>query len=505
MKTEIYISHAWEPQSDEVLYPLVERLSQEKFNIVYDHKDLGYGGSISKFMDDLAESEAIILIVSNKYLKSEYCMYELLKIYEQKGIQNRIYPIVLPEVSIAKSTDRLNLVKYWEKESKELMQKIKELDDITFLEGITDDLNLYKSIRNRIAKLTHILKDINTLQVQVHKESNFEELVTALKANRYHKRNTAIYIPQFERSVLKKGLKPAAVVIPVVILVVAGIFYFGFRENEDIPEPANMETMTLRSSEFSTNPTTYLDSAVNSDGNQPPSVQTDDSIEEQEAAIPVKRETEKEKGSMADNQKESSKPVESRDLSNSAQTEFGNEAIDEKVAENNTPTALKNGPNNSINAGSLTGNDSIGKNRPGDYGQEPPDKNERKVINREIVLDRKTKILLQPREKISSETLIKGDQLHFRTIEPVILNGIKVIAKDALAVGTVKRVQSHKETKRAILEFSIDFVEAVDRKQIPLFMTFAQNNRKYDITLDTNQIIESTTKSDERITGEVIN
>ena len=201
MKNEIYISHAWEPQSDEILYPLVQRLQNEKFNIIYDHKDLGYRGSISKFMDDLAESEAIILIISNKYLKSEYCMYELLKIYEQKDIQNRIYPIVLSEVNIAKSTDRLNLVKYWENESKDLMQKIKELDDITFLEGITDDLNLYKSIRNRIAKLTHILKDINTLQVHTHKESNFEELVSALKENRFHKSQSKLQIPSFKNTI----------------------------------------------------------------------------------------------------------------------------------------------------------------------------------------------------------------------------------------------------------------------------------------------------------------
>ncbi len=49
------------------------------------------------------------------------------------------------------------------------------------LQGITDDLNLYTEIRNQIAELTNTLKNMNTLTTEMHKESDFEEIITAVE------------------------------------------------------------------------------------------------------------------------------------------------------------------------------------------------------------------------------------------------------------------------------------------------------------------------------------
>lgn len=179
--TEVYVSHAWGGESDEILKKVVNRLEKEKIKVIYDHKDLKYRGKISTFMEELGKSKAVIIIVSNKYLHSEYCMFELLQIYKNNQFLHRIFPIVLDEVTIAKSTDRLELVKYWESQSKELENKIRELDSLSYIEGITEDLDLYKNIRNQIAKLTNILRDINTLNIRLHSEENFASLVQQIK------------------------------------------------------------------------------------------------------------------------------------------------------------------------------------------------------------------------------------------------------------------------------------------------------------------------------------
>ncbi|MBK8633475.1 MAG: toll/interleukin-1 receptor domain-containing protein [Saprospiraceae bacterium] len=177
----IYISHAWGGESEIITQQIVERFKKENLNITLDKNDLGYRESITKFMENLGQADAIILVISNKYLHSEYCMFELLQIYDNKNILERIFPVVLDEVSIAKSTDRLELVKYWENQSTELETKIRELQSLGHIDGITDDLNLYYNIRNKIAKLTSILKDINTLNVGTHRDSDFSHLVSAVK------------------------------------------------------------------------------------------------------------------------------------------------------------------------------------------------------------------------------------------------------------------------------------------------------------------------------------
>jgi len=42
--------------------------------------DLGYKGLISEFMQKIRQGDCIVVVVSDKYLKSPFYMYELLEI-----------------------------------------------------------------------------------------------------------------------------------------------------------------------------------------------------------------------------------------------------------------------------------------------------------------------------------------------------------------------------------------------------------------------------------------
>lgn len=180
-KANIYISHAWGGESEKVVQQIFHHFQEAGLNIALDKKDLGYRQSITNFMLALGKADAIIVVVSNKYLRSEYCMFELLQIYENKDIHSRIFPIVLDDVDIAKSVNRVELVKYWEVQTAELESKIRELTSLSNIEGLSDDLNLYQNIRSKIARLTHILKDINTLNIKLHSERDFRDLVEAVQ------------------------------------------------------------------------------------------------------------------------------------------------------------------------------------------------------------------------------------------------------------------------------------------------------------------------------------
>jgi len=177
----IYISHAWGGISDEILAQLVPKLEAENIAFILDKRDLAYKGSIHDFMVKLGKADMVIIILSNKYLKSEYCMFELIQIYRNQNLNERIFPIVLDEVKISSSSDRLEFVKYWEGQLMDLQNKVKELNSLSYIEGITEDLNLYSEIRNNIARLTGILRDLNTLNIALHQESDYHDLITAIK------------------------------------------------------------------------------------------------------------------------------------------------------------------------------------------------------------------------------------------------------------------------------------------------------------------------------------
>ena len=44
-----------------------------------------------------------------------------------------------------------------------------------------ETLNLYDEIRRNIDNLTSILKNMNTLTITIHKESDFEEIIKAVE------------------------------------------------------------------------------------------------------------------------------------------------------------------------------------------------------------------------------------------------------------------------------------------------------------------------------------
>ncbi|MEL4896458.1 hypothetical protein P9B04_13520, partial [Crocosphaera sp. Alani8] len=46
---------------------------------------------------------------------------------------------------------------------------------------IMETLNLYDEIRRNIDNLTSILKNMNTLTITIHKESDFEEIIKAVE------------------------------------------------------------------------------------------------------------------------------------------------------------------------------------------------------------------------------------------------------------------------------------------------------------------------------------
>ena len=65
----------------------------ERWVARYDQNALGYFGSIRAFMEELSEAEKIIVLLSEGYFRSPYCMVELLHIYRKRSAN--LMPIVV--------------------------------------------------------------------------------------------------------------------------------------------------------------------------------------------------------------------------------------------------------------------------------------------------------------------------------------------------------------------------------------------------------------------------
>lgn len=171
----VFISYAWGGEREEIVNHIDEALQKRGVKIIRDKRALGYKGSISGFMERLGQGNCVIVVISDKYLRSPNCMFELVEIAENQQFSDRIFPIVLADADIYNPVRRIEYVKYWEAKRAELAEAIKAVDPAN-LQGIREEMDLYDRIRDKISGLTSLLKDMNTLTPDMHQDSDFTEL-----------------------------------------------------------------------------------------------------------------------------------------------------------------------------------------------------------------------------------------------------------------------------------------------------------------------------------------
>ena len=176
---DVFISYAWQGESEKIAVEIEQEFCDRGMKVIRDKTFLGYTGRIKEFMEKIGQGQYIILVISDRYLKSENCLYELLQINKAGNFNERIFPLILDDAGIAKAKDRLDYAHYWEQEIDQLEAKIKA-GSLADLHGIYEDLDLYADIRRNLDGLTAILKDINALDIEAHREKGYDKLFRAI-------------------------------------------------------------------------------------------------------------------------------------------------------------------------------------------------------------------------------------------------------------------------------------------------------------------------------------
>lgn len=175
-RPEIFISYAWGEEREEIVDKLYNSLLAKGYNIIRDKVNLSYKGSITSFMDKIGKGKIVVLIISDKYLKSENCMYEIVQIKKNGKFNDRVFPIVLSDANFYKPVNRTSYIGYWETEIQKLNEAMKGITDMSVIGDIQKELENYRGILNTISNIMFLLKDMNTLTPDMHKDNDFSEL-----------------------------------------------------------------------------------------------------------------------------------------------------------------------------------------------------------------------------------------------------------------------------------------------------------------------------------------
>lgn len=177
---EIFVSYAWSPESDALVGRLQEAFKGYGIRLLRDREEVRYKDSIRDFMRRIGQGKAVIVVVSEKYLKSENCMFEMVEIAKAQSLRERIFPIVLPDANIYKATGRVGYLQHWESEIGLLDGALKTVraDNLTKLH---EDLDLYSEIRRLFDGIADTLRDMNALTPDAHEGSGFDEMISRIR------------------------------------------------------------------------------------------------------------------------------------------------------------------------------------------------------------------------------------------------------------------------------------------------------------------------------------
>lgn len=137
-----------------------------------DVRDIGPWKSIREFMESIRQQDYAILIVSDFYLKSKNCMFEVTEMMKEQEYVDRIFPAVV-ETSIYDPLGRVGYINYWQRECDKLEAAVKGLDPASAVE-LAAELKRYKSIVASIGEFLSIVADrnnpdINEVEVQIER------------------------------------------------------------------------------------------------------------------------------------------------------------------------------------------------------------------------------------------------------------------------------------------------------------------------------------------------
>lgn len=185
-QAEIFISYAWGDEREEIVDLLYNTMREKGWNIIRDKVDLGYKGNIKTFMESIGAGKYVVVVISDKYLRSENCMFEMLELQKHSRAYERIFPVVLRDADIYDEARRLRYITYWSEKTAELNRAYDAIQDKANTQGIVDRITLYANIRSIFDQVTVMLRNMNALTPEMHRSQNFSELIKAIERQIQH-------------------------------------------------------------------------------------------------------------------------------------------------------------------------------------------------------------------------------------------------------------------------------------------------------------------------------
>ncbi len=171
-KVFISYSHRDKRVADEV----DESLRSHNLIVHRDIRDVSYRESFSKFMKRVRVSDFVLVVISDHFLKSEYCMFEVSEFIKDHNYDSRILPVVLESAKIYHIKDVVEYIKFWKLKYKELQTAVNGLS-LEELSLVSKSAVRFKEFSMILGNFIEQIKDLNHKSYDELKKDGFRDIL----------------------------------------------------------------------------------------------------------------------------------------------------------------------------------------------------------------------------------------------------------------------------------------------------------------------------------------
>ena len=93
---------------------VIDRYLRDKgYHILRDIRDISYKDDIEDFCARIRECSAAIVLISDAFLKSRWCMYEVLTLMKDREFKKKIIPVRIDDARIYAIEERIDYITCW--------------------------------------------------------------------------------------------------------------------------------------------------------------------------------------------------------------------------------------------------------------------------------------------------------------------------------------------------------------------------------------------------------
>lgn len=194
LKKKIFLSYC---HKDSCIADLVENklneIAKNKIDISRDIRKVKYKDSLDEYMQSIKDHDYVISIISDGYLRSVACMYEVTELMRDRDYYDKLLFIILSEEDIKfydnkgikinadiYSSNRFEYIKYWENEKTKIDAQVADFKNPALMLELTEESRQLEIISLHIGTFIAKLKDGLGEPFQNMLSSDFIEIISII-------------------------------------------------------------------------------------------------------------------------------------------------------------------------------------------------------------------------------------------------------------------------------------------------------------------------------------